>query len=98
MRKALVPVVILLFLAGGIFANGSSESKSTDSSSRSSRSKSSKKATSNDTKVAGYDKKNGKHVNSYHRSRANDTESDNYSTKGNVNPYTGKKGTKKPKS
>ena len=46
------------------------------------------------TKVRGYTKKSGTHVASHHRSDKNSTKSDNWSTKGNVNPYTGKKGTK----
>jgi hypothetical protein len=52
---------------------------------------------SHSEKVHSYDKKNGTHVESYHRSKANSTEKDNYSTKGNTNPYTGKKGSKSPK-
>ena len=44
--------------------------------------------------VKGYTKKNGTHVAPYHRTDKNHTKRDNWSTKGNVNPYTGKKGTK----
>lgn len=51
-----------------------------------------------DTWVNGYCKSNGKCVKGYWRSDPNSTTSDNYSTKGNVNPYTGKKGTKKNSS
>jgi len=47
--------------------------------------------------IHGYYKKNGTYVASHHRSSANKTQRDNWSTKGNVNPYTGKKGTKEPK-
>lgn len=47
------------------------------------------------THVRGYSRKNGTHVQSHRRSGANRTKRDNYSTKGNTNPYTGKKGTKK---
>ena len=46
------------------------------------------------TRVGGYYKKNGTYVNSYHRSNSNSVKYDNYSSKGNYNPYTGKKGTK----
>lgn len=46
-------------------------------------------------KVSGYTKSNGTHVNAYNRSGANKSKTDNYSAKGNTNPYTGKKGTKK---
>jgi len=49
-----------------------------------------------DQYVHGYTKKNGTYVHGYHRSKANGTKADNYSTKGNVNTYTGKEGTKDP--
>lgn len=45
--------------------------------------------------VKGYYRKNGTYVQSHYRSLPNRTKSDNYSTKGNINPYTGKEGTKK---
>ena len=44
--------------------------------------------------VNGYYRSNGKYVQGYYRTIANNTVSDNYSTIGNVNPYTGKRGTK----
>lgn len=44
--------------------------------------------------VSGYTKSNGTYVSGYNRSSANSTKRDNYSTKGNTNPYTGKAGTK----
>jgi len=44
--------------------------------------------------VKGYTKKNGTYVAPHERSAPNHTKNDNYSTKGNVNPYTGKEGTK----
>ena len=46
--------------------------------------------------VKGYVTKNGTYVAPYTRSSPNSTTLDNYSTKGNVNPYTGKAGTKEP--
>ena len=42
-----------------------------------------------------YVRKNGTYVNSANKTSPNKTKIDNYSTKGNVNPYTGKEGTKK---
>lgn len=48
------------------------------------------------TRVRSYTTRRGTHVSSHHRSSANHTKRDNYSTKGNVNPYTGKRGTKNP--
>lgn len=47
-------------------------------------------------RVNGYYKPStGTYVNSYYRTSPNSTKSDNYSTKGNYNPYTGKSGTVK---
>ena len=48
-----------------------------------------------DQYVNGYYKSNGTYVQPHHRSNSNSTTSDNYSTYGNTNPYTGEKGTKK---
>ena len=49
-----------------------------------------------DTYVRGYTKQNGTYVEPHYRSSPNGTTLDNYSTKGNVNPYTGKEGTVNP--
>ncbi|MDG1153679.1 MAG: hypothetical protein P8N25_02340 [Alphaproteobacteria bacterium] len=46
-----------------------------------------------DTYVNGYYKKNGTYVKGHYRSSPNHNKSDNWSTKGNINPYTGKSGT-----
>lgn len=46
--------------------------------------------------TSGYTKSNGTYVAPSHAKNPNDTKSDNWSTKGNVNPYTGKEGTKSP--
>jgi hypothetical protein len=46
--------------------------------------------------VKEYTKKDGTKVEAHHRSAPNSTKEDNWSTKGNENPDTGKKGTKKP--
>lgn len=42
--------------------------------------------------VSGYTKRDGTYVEPYHRTVENDTRNDNYSTRGNENPYTGKTG------
>lgn len=44
----------------------------------------------------GYFKKDGTYVAPSHATNPNDTKRDNYSSKGNVNPYTGKEGAKDP--
>ena len=51
-----------------------------------------------ETYVRGYTKKNGTYVAPHYRSSPNSTKLDNWSTKGNVNPYTGSIGTKNPYS
>lgn len=43
--------------------------------------------------VSGYTRSNGTVVQGYERSSANNTVTDNYSYKGNSNPYTGSTGT-----
>lgn len=45
-------------------------------------------------RVRGYVKKDGTYVAPHQRSKPNSTQTDNYGTKGNTNPYTGKQGTK----
>lgn len=47
---------------------------------------------SGDHTVSGYVKKDGTYVAPAHATNPNSTKLDNYSTKGNVNPYTGKEG------
>lgn len=48
------------------------------------------------TYVRGYLKSNGTYVQGYYRTTPNNTRLDNYSTKGDINPYTGKIGTVNP--
>lgn len=49
-----------------------------------------------DTYVKGYTRSNGVHVRGHYKSHKNSTKRDNFTTRGNVNPYTGKKGTRSP--
>jgi hypothetical protein len=49
-----------------------------------------------DVHVRGHYRSNGTYVQPHYRSSPNGTTLDNYSTKGNVNPYTGKEGTVNP--
>ena len=44
----------------------------------------------------GYIKKNGTYVSPSYRTKSDSSKFNNFSTKGNVNPYTGKKGYKSP--
>lgn len=48
------------------------------------------------TRVKGYTKKDGTYVAPHSRTSPNKSKSDNWSTKGNTNPNTGKKGTVDP--
>jgi len=49
-----------------------------------------------DEYVRGYVKKDGTYVAPHMRSSPNSSKVDNWSSKGNYNPYTGEKGTKDP--
>lgn len=51
-----------------------------------------------DVYVNGYYRSNGTYVNPHYRSAPNNTTLDNYSTRGNYNPYTGVTGTRDPYS
>lgn len=51
-----------------------------------------------DVAVKGYTRKDGTYVAPYHRTSPDSDKSNNYSSKGNINPYTGKEGTKDPYS
>lgn len=50
------------------------------------------------THVRGHYRSNGTYVAPYNRTRANYTKIDNYSTRGNYNPYTGRRGNVNPHS
>jgi hypothetical protein len=101
MRTVQVLLLSLILLTTGGFAKGRSSGprRSTSKATTSTKPKSTGKAvpkSSSDKTVKGYTKKNGTVVQSYKRKAPNGTQDDNFSTKGNVNPYTGKKGTKAP--
>jgi len=49
-----------------------------------------------DNYVRGYTRGNGTYVQPHYQTAPNTTKFDNYSTKGNFNPYTGKAGTVDP--
>lgn len=49
---------------------------------------------SGDHYVHSYTRSDGTFVHGYHATNPNGTRNDNYSTRGNVNPYTGEPGTK----
>ncbi len=49
-----------------------------------------------DETVSGYTRSNGTYVQPYHRTEADGNPYNNYSTQGNVNPYTGQRGNNSP--
>jgi hypothetical protein len=46
-----------------------------------------------DVSVRGYNRTDGTYVQPHHRSNPDGTPSNNWSTKGNINPHTGEEGT-----
>lgn len=90
-KSVIAVIVLLLFFAFNVFAGSRGYHRSSRSYSSGSHYKS-----SGDVHVRGYTKKNGTYVQPHHRTAPNNSRFDNYSTKGNVNPYTGKEGTKDP--
>jgi hypothetical protein len=48
------------------------------------------------TRTKGYVKKSGTYVAPSYKSKSNKTQYDNWSTRGNQNPFTGKEGTRTP--
>jgi hypothetical protein len=90
MRKGLflATVIAAVTLSGNAYARGSSYGgHSSYKSSYSSGSRS-------DHTISGYTRSNGTYVRPSHATNPDTTRNNNYSTKGNVNPYTGKYGTK----
>lgn len=85
---ALAALATALVLSGNVYARGSGFGG--HSSSHSSYSKS----TRSDHAISGYTRRNGTYVHPSHATNPDATRNNNYSTKGNVNPYTGKEGTK----
>jgi hypothetical protein len=59
-------------------------------------SSSSGRASSSSHYTHGYFRQNGTYVKGYHATNPNSTKLDNYSTRGNVNPWTGRPGTESP--
>lgn len=53
-------------------------------------------AMAGDVTVRGYTRSDGTYVAPYHRTSPDSTINNNYSTRPNINPYTGQEGTKAP--
>ena len=101
-RPSLVGLAFLvsLLLPSAAFARGGGHSyggsRSYSSHSYRSYSGSSGSYSGGQVHVRGYTKKNGTYVAPHMRTAPNHTQRDNWSENGNVNPYTGKVGTKEP--
>jgi hypothetical protein len=88
MKKLAIALSILSFACAPVFAKGSGGYSSGHSSSHS--------YSSGSHSIKGYSKSDGTYVAPSHATNPNSSKYDNWSTKGNVNPYTGKEGTKDP--
>ena len=51
----------------------------------------------NSNSVDGYTRRDGTYVQPYQRTNPNNTQLDNYGTRGNTNPYSGQTGTSSPR-
>lgn len=91
--KSIVLLAVVLTLSSTAFAKGGSGGHSSSGYSGS-HSYSSGTSSTGSHSTSGYVKSNGTYVAPSHATNPNGTKADNWSTKGNVNPYTGKVGTK----
>jgi hypothetical protein len=93
MKKILVAAITLSFsLSGFAYADkGAGHSTSTSHPPKESTGTGAKAEREH---VDGYMKKDGTYVSGYDRSTKDETKDNNWSTKGNTNPETGKAGTK----
>ena len=106
MKKKLIVLILSLALfsfgigealsRGGGKGKGSYRTSGSKSSGYKSGASQSSSRSAGSVRVRGYKKRNGTYVKPHYRTAPNATKSDNWSTKGNVNPYTGKPGTKNP--
>jgi hypothetical protein len=95
MRSILVALLIVFGMASVAEAGkGGSRSGSRSGGSSKSTSKSGTGSKSSNTSVCGYTKKSGTYVAPHRRTTPDHTQKNNWTTKGNTNPYTGKEGTK----
>jgi hypothetical protein len=87
MNQVLIAIIVTALAASPAFAKGSRGR---------SRSRTPKPKANGPVYVKPHVKKDGTYVPPSHRKAPNASKFDNYSTKGNVNPYTGKEGTVDP--
>ncbi|MDS4076964.1 MAG: hypothetical protein RKO68_13560 [Candidatus Accumulibacter sp.] len=89
MKTSVIVLSIAALACTPAFAKGGGHSGGSHSSS-------SHSSGSGSHSIKGYTKKDGTYVAPSHAKDPNNSKSDNWSAKGNVNPYTGKEGTKDP--
>ncbi|CAN7693075.1 MULTISPECIES: hypothetical protein [Variovorax] len=87
--KSIIFLAAILAVSSTAFARGGGGHSSGGHSSYSSS-----YGSSGSHSTSGYTKSNGTYVAPSHATNPNGTKADNWSTRGNVNPYTGKPGTK----
>jgi len=85
MKYFLITFIMILSLDSICFARGGGRSSAHISTYHSS---------GRAVRVHGYKTKSGHYVAPYYRTKADSTKKNNWSHKGNINPYTGKVGTK----
>lgn len=90
MKTATILLAACLLSAGAYAKGGGGHVSTSHSSSHTSGGH----VNSQNHSVSGYVKKDGTHVAPSHATNPNGTTHDNYTHKGNVNPYTGATGTK----
>ncbi|MDM0007914.1 hypothetical protein QTI51_24515 [Variovorax sp. J22G73] len=90
MKSIIVLVALLAFGSSGFARGGGGHGSNSHGGSNSYSSG----ASTGSHSTSGYVKSNGTYVAPSHATNPNGTKADNWSTKGNVNPYTGKPGTK----
>lgn len=95
MKKSLILVAALAICSVATAKGGGGHSSGSHSSSHSSYVGSSHSSGGSHS-VSGYTRKDGTYVAPSHATNPNGTKHDNWTTKGNVNPHTGKEGTKEP--
>ncbi len=93
--KSIIVLIAALALGSSAFAKGSGGHSSSGHGAHSANYGTGAGSSSGGShSTSGYTKSNGTYVAPSHATNPNSAKADNWSTKGNVNPYTGKAGTK----
>lgn len=87
-------IALILVTAAAVAFSGNSIARGSSYSGHSSYKSSYSYGSRSDHAVSGYTRSNGTYVRPSHATNPDATKNNNYSTRGNVNPYTGKLGSK----